>query len=132
MSTNWCIEKLMQHLEGPDRESFIEEMRPHFANLKKYSTGRQITALDRLMSASSAPLGASGTATASTSPTTPNILVDVNSAAQTPSLTMEQNSPQSSSPPSINASIEESVDEKTIKPSSLDGQPCRTIEVNEA
>ncbi|KAI0377839.1 ARM repeat-containing protein [Hypomontagnella monticulosa] len=122
---NYVIQKLMQHLEGPDRESFIEEMRPHFAALKKYSTGRQITALDRLMSASSTPLGPA------TSPTTPNLLVEVNSAAQTPSLTMEQNSPQSSSPPSTNASVEESVDEKTIKPSP-DGQSCRAIEVNEA
>lgn len=110
----------MQHLEGPDRESFIEEMRPHFANLKKYSTGRQITALDRLMSASSA----------ATSPTTPNLLVDVNSAAPTPSLTMEQNSPQSSSPPSTNASVEESMDEKNGKASPLK-QACRPVEVSE-
>ncbi|KAI0115354.1 ARM repeat-containing protein [Daldinia grandis] len=120
---NYVIQKLMQHLEGPDRESFIEEMRPHFANLKKYSTGRQITALDRLMSASSS--------TAATSPTTPNLLVDVNSAAPTPSLTMEQNSPQSSSPPSTNASIEESMDEKNSKASSLK-QACRPVEVNES
>ncbi|KAI1647532.1 ARM repeat-containing protein [Daldinia loculata] len=117
---NYVIQKLMQHLEGPDRESFIEEMRPHFANLKKYSTGRQITALDRLMSASSA----------ATSPTTPNLLVDVNSAAPTPSLTMEQNSPQSSSPPSTNASVEESMDEKNGKASPLK-QACRPVEVSE-
>ncbi|KAI1661896.1 ARM repeat-containing protein [Daldinia decipiens] len=117
---NYVIQKLMQHLEGPDRESFIEEMRPHFANLKKYSTGRQITALDRLMSASST----------ATSPTTPNLLVDVNSAAPTPSLTMEQSSPQSSSPPSTNASVEESMDEKNSKASPLK-QACRPVEVNE-
>ncbi|KAI0847845.1 ARM repeat-containing protein [Daldinia vernicosa] len=117
---NYVIQKLLQHLEGPDRESFIEEMRPHFANLKKFSSGRQMTALDRLMSASSA----------GTSPTTPNLLVDVNSAAPTPSLTMEQNSPQSSSPPSTNASVEESMDEKNSKASPLK-QACQPVEVNE-
>ncbi|KAI1144191.1 ARM repeat-containing protein [Hypoxylon sp. FL0543] len=124
---NYVIQKLMQHLEGPDRESFIEEMRPHFANLKKYSTGRQITALDRLMSASS--VGQGGT-TGSTSPTTPSLLVEVNSAAATPSLTMEQNSPESSSPPSTNSALDESLEEKNTKASAL-GQSCRTIEVNE-
>ncbi|KAI1107210.1 ARM repeat-containing protein [Jackrogersella minutella] len=123
---NYVIQKLMQHLEGPDRESFIEEMRPHFANLKKYSTGRQITALDRLMSASSvAPGGPS-----SASPSTPSLLVEVNSAAPTPTLTMEQNSPESSSPPSTNSGLDESLDEKTAKASPLN-QSCRTVKVNE-
>ncbi|KAI1457763.1 ARM repeat-containing protein [Annulohypoxylon moriforme] len=127
---NYVIQKLMQHLEGPDRDSFIEEMRPHFANLKKYSTGRQITALDRLMTASSVGPG-SGFATASGSPTTPSLLVEVNSSAPTPSLTMEQNSPESSSPPSTNSGMEESLDEKTAKASPL-SQSCRTVQVNES
>ncbi|KAI4870947.1 ARM repeat-containing protein [Hypoxylon rubiginosum] len=133
---NYVIQKLMQHLEGSDRESFIEEMRPHFASLKKHSTGRQITALDRLMSASSA--GSEGpsfansvTGMSSAGPTTPSLQVEVNSAAPTPSLTMEQNSPESSSPPSTNASIEESVDENNSK-ISPPGQPCPAVEVNES
>ncbi|KAI1213508.1 ARM repeat-containing protein [Annulohypoxylon truncatum] len=127
---NYVIQKLMQHLEGPDRDSFIEEMRPHFANLKKYSTGRQITALDRLMSASTVGPG-SGFGTASGSPTTPNLLVEVNSSAPTPSLTMEQNSPETSSPPSTNSAlIEESTSEKTVKASL--NQTCRTVQVNES
>ncbi|KAI8962751.1 ARM repeat-containing protein [Daldinia sp. FL1419] len=112
---NYVIQKLMQHLEGSDRDSFIEEMKPHFAVLKKYSTGRQITALDRLLSASSAPGSA-----ATTSPTTP-----------TPSLTMEQNSPESSSPPSTSASVEESMDDKSSKASTLK-QSYRPVEVNES
>ncbi|KAI0883363.1 ARM repeat-containing protein [Annulohypoxylon maeteangense] len=127
---NYVIQKLMQHLEGPDRDSFIEEMRPHFANLKKYSTGRQITALDRLMSASSVIPG-SGFATASGSPTTPSLLVEVNSSAPTPSLTMEQNSPESSSPPSTNSGMEEPLDEKTTKASPLSSS-CRTVQVKES
>lgn len=117
----------MHHLEGPDRVSFIEEMRPHFASLKKHSTGRQITALDRLMSASS---GDAINGLSSGGPTTPNLVVEVNSAAPTPSLTMEQNSPESSSPPSTNASVEESAEETNSKMSPL-GQRCPAVEVNE-
>ncbi|KAI1375878.1 ARM repeat-containing protein [Hypoxylon crocopeplum] len=128
---NYVIQKLMQHLDGPDRDSLIEEMRPHFTTLKKFSTGRQITALERLMSASSANSvnGASGTT--STSPTTPSLLVEVSSAAPTPSLTTEQNSPESTSPPSTNASVEESVDDKSVKTLPAT-QSCRAIEVNES
>ncbi|KAI1094504.1 ARM repeat-containing protein [Rostrohypoxylon terebratum] len=130
---NYVIQKLMQHLEGPERDSFIEEMRPHFANLKKYSTGRQITALDRLMTASSAGPG-SGFATASGSPTTPNLVVEVNSsAAPTPSLTMDQNSPESTSPPSTHSGppVQESSDDKTAKASPF-GQSCQTVQITES
>ncbi|KAI1801883.1 ARM repeat-containing protein [Daldinia bambusicola] len=119
---NYVIQKLLQHLEGPDLMSFIEEMKPHFAILKKYSTGRQIAALERLMSATTAP--------GATSPSTPNLSVDVNSAAPTPLLTMEQNSPESSSPPSTKASVEEPLDEKSSGASTLK-EPCQPVEVNE-
>ncbi|KAI1768772.1 ARM repeat-containing protein [Hypoxylon sp. FL1150] len=123
---NYVIQKLMHHLEGPDRDSFIEEMRPHFASLKKHSTGRQITALDRLMSASTT---GSINGMSPTGPTTPSLLVEVNSAAPTPLLTMEQNSPESSSPPSTNASIEETAEEPSTKISPL-GQTCPAVEVS--
>ncbi|KAI1476825.1 ARM repeat-containing protein [Daldinia eschscholtzii] len=116
---NYVIQKLMQHLEGPDRESFIEEMRPHFASLKKASSGRQTAVLDRLISASEASGGA-----AAASPTTPN------SVTPTPLLTMEQNSPESSSPPSTKASLEVSLDEKNSKASPLK-KPCQPVEVSE-
>ncbi|XXH04842.1 hypothetical protein Hte_011264 [Hypoxylon texense] len=133
---NYVIQKLMQHLEPTELELLVHEMKPHFASLKKHSTGRQITALDRLMSASSASSGGPSLANSvngmsSAGPTTPNLLVEVNSAAPTPSLTMEQNSPESSSPPSTNASIEESVDDNNVKMSPL-GQPCPAVEVNES
>ncbi|KAI5864670.1 ARM repeat-containing protein [Durotheca rogersii] len=135
---NYVIQKLMQHLEGPDRESLVEEMKPHFANLKKYSSGRQITALDRLMSASSTAPGGptsgnlmNGMPVTSTGPTTPNLLVEVNSTADTPSLTMEQNSPESNSPSSTNAGVEDFVNEKNSKTSPLD-QPYQTVDFNES
>ncbi|KAI1085638.1 ARM repeat-containing protein [Whalleya microplaca] len=135
---NYVIQKLMSNLEPPDRESFIEEMKPQFANLKKVSTGRQITALDRLMTASSTIPTANNTngvaASASTAPLTPSLLVEVNSAAPTPSLTMEQNSPESSSPPSTNdGTLEEATDvKKNSKVSPLDGQSYGTVEVTES
>ncbi|KAI2615482.1 ARM repeat-containing protein [Hypoxylon sp. NC1633] len=127
---NYVIQKLMQHLDSPDRESLIEEMRPHFTNLKKFSTGRQITALERLMSASSANMVNGVSGIASTSPTTPSLVIDINSAAPTPSLTMEENSPESSSPPSTKASMEECADEKNTKGSPIT-QTCDAVEVNE-
>ncbi|KAI5926421.1 armadillo-type protein [Camillea tinctor] len=129
---NYVIQKLMQYLDGPDRESFVEEMRPQFANLKKMSTGRQVLALERLMSATA---GANSTNNANGgTPSTPSLLVDVNSTAPTPSLTMEQNSPQSSSPPSTNIStLDESVEEKKpAKDSRLDNQACSLVQVGEA
>ncbi|KAI1641034.1 armadillo-type protein [Biscogniauxia mediterranea] len=129
---NYVIQKLMQYLDGPDRESFIEEMRPQFANLKKMSTGRQIMALERLMSATGGPN--SGNNANGGPPSTPSLLVEVNSTAPTPSLTMEQNSPQSSSPPSTNIStLDESVEEKKpSKDSRLDNKACPLVQVEES
>lgn len=77
MLADEALEKLLNQLEGAERESFIAEMRPQFISLKKTSTGRQIAAIDRLMtaaqqqspSASGAPHSASQPAT--TAPTGP-------------------------------------------------------------
>ncbi|KAI0013609.1 ARM repeat-containing protein [Xylariaceae sp. FL0662B] len=138
---NYVIQKLIHWLDGSDREALLDEMRPQFANLKKMSTGRQITALDRLMTASSAVPTASssannangGPATASTGPLTPSLLVEVNSAAPTPSLTMEQNSPESSSPPSTNdGTLEEAADvKKNTKTAPIDDHSYEAEELSE-
>lgn len=128
---NYVIQKLIQHLEGPDRDALVEEMKPHFAGLKKLSTGRQITALERLMLATSGNSSNGGAAGASNSPITPSLLVEVNSAAATPLLTMEQNSPETSSPPSTNASMEEPTGEKNAKTPSI-AQAYRTVEVDDS
>jgi mRNA-binding protein PUF3 len=99
------LEKLLNQLDGPERESFIEVMEPQFAALRKMVTGKQIAAIDRLMSAARSPVPSKpGSTSASSAPATPGLQVDVNSAAPTPVLTMEPNSPQSSSPPSTDAS----------------------------
>jgi mRNA-binding protein PUF3 len=82
-------------------------MKPQFISLKKASTGRQIAAIDRLIFAAASPVPSklgSVSAACGSGPTTPSLQVDINSAAPTPVLTMEPNSPQSSSPPSTNAS----------------------------
>ncbi|KAF9877280.1 hypothetical protein CkaCkLH20_04980 [Colletotrichum karsti] len=88
---NYVIQKLLNQLEGSERDAFIEEMRPQFLLLRKTSTSRQLAAIDRLMHATENPASKSGGSQA-------------DSTAPTPVLTMEPNSPQSSSPPSTNAS----------------------------
>ncbi|KAF3355199.1 hypothetical protein VdG1_07063 [Verticillium dahliae VDG1] len=100
---NYVIQKLLNQLDGADREAFIEEMKPQFIALKKTSTGRQIAAIDRLIFAASSPAPPRpGSSKAMSGQNTPALQVD--SSAPTPVLTMEPNSPQSSSPPSTNAS----------------------------
>ncbi|WYZ40111.1 hypothetical protein EsH8_IV_000452 [Colletotrichum jinshuiense] len=90
---NYVIQKLLNQLEGGERDAFVEEMRPQFNTLRKTSTSRQLAAIDRLIYATQTPPSKSGGSQADTS-----------SAAPTPVLTMEPNTPQSSSPPSTNAS----------------------------
>jgi mRNA-binding protein PUF3 len=95
---------MMNLLKGSEREGLIEEMKPQFQALKKASTGRQIAAIDRLISAASSPTKADGSRAAD--PESP-LHVDLSSAAPTPNLTMEPNSPSSSSPPSTSPSAAE-------------------------
>jgi mRNA-binding protein PUF3 len=91
---------MLAKLEGAERASFIEEMRPHFLALKRGSSSRQIQALEKLMATTpSSP----ATSKAGSRPSSSALQVDINSAAPTPVLTMEPNSPNSS-PPSTNAS----------------------------
>ncbi|EOO02234.1 putative pumilio domain-containing protein [Phaeoacremonium minimum UCRPA7] len=123
---NYVIQKLLSQLEGEEREAFVEEMKPQFTSLKKVSTGRQIAAIDRLMSAVSSPTpgkpaslsgsvnGSVNGSVSGAAPASPGLQVEVNSAAPTPVLTMEPNSPQSSSPPSTNASAVEDTAEEPI------------------
>ncbi|KAL2263887.1 hypothetical protein VTK26DRAFT_4564 [Humicola hyalothermophila] len=101
---NYVIQKLLTTLEGQDRVVLVDKLKPHFAPLKKAgATGRQIAAIDRLISAASTtPNGTSESTAASTAPTSPGLCVDVNSASQTPNLTVDSSSPlstPSTSPP---------------------------------
>ena len=111
-------------------------MKPQFVSLKKASTGRQNMALDRLISATeSPPPPRPGSAPAPSVPTTPALPVDANSASPTPVLTMEPNTPQSSSPSSANASaLGEVVDDGlSANPAgSKEGTACPEVRVQEA
>ncbi|KAI0165821.1 ARM repeat-containing protein [Xylariaceae sp. FL1272] len=107
---NYVIQKLIECLNGTDKDAFMASVEPDYALIKKQGA-RQITALDKLIAEyHNAPLpsatpaaGITGTSsiTATASPT-PNLMIEVSSGAPTPPLTTEQNSPQSISPPSTN------------------------------
>lgn len=89
--------------------------------MKKQGNSRQNSALDRLIAAIDAilePLASTtntngGVTTNISAPSTPNLAVEVNSAVPTPLLTTEQNTPQSSSPPSTNISTADEASEET-------------------
>ncbi len=104
LDANITLEKLLAQLKGDERERFIEDMKPQLIALKKYNYGKQITAIEKLISAgpqsSSSPYINNNVA----STVTQTMPLDINSSVPTPMLTMEQNSPESSSLPSTNAS----------------------------
>lgn len=109
--TNFYAEKLLASLEGADRERLIEELKPQLSALKKYNFGKQITAMEKLVYGGSAPTPPTPPPTtrastsmqpAALSPQTQPL--ELESVAATPSLTMGQNSPQSSSLPSASVS----------------------------
>ncbi|KAF6793058.1 mRNA binding protein pumilio [Colletotrichum sojae] len=113
---NYVIQKLLHELKGEERMAFVEELKPQFAILRKSSNSRQVAAIDRLMSAAEKPGGSQA---------------DANSAAPTPVLTMEPNSPQSSSPPSTNASAIGEIADDDNK-SAVPGGVSLNVQVEEA
>jgi mRNA-binding protein PUF3 len=66
------------------------------------ANGRQIAALERILVSKDPEANTSRPGEAT--PTTPGLRIDPNSAAPTPALTTEHNSPESSSPPSTSLS----------------------------
>jgi mRNA-binding protein PUF3 len=125
-------EKLLGQLKGTERECFVEDIRPQLLLVKKYSYGKQITAIEKLISTSPSPPSSShGTnPNMTTSAATRTMPLDINSPAATPVLTMEQNSPESSSLPSANAStIDGPTQQGTVKSGAVDtGMPEVRIE----
>ncbi|KAE9576903.1 Pumilio 2 [Colletotrichum fructicola] len=115
---NYVIQKLLNLIEGSEREAFIEEMKPQFNLLRKTSTSRQLAAIDRLLYATQTLPSKSGGSQA-------------DSTAPTPVLTMEPNSPQSSSPPSTNASAIGEVADDDNK-SGVPGGVSLKVQVEEA
>ncbi|KAF5129985.1 Pumilio 3 [Metarhizium anisopliae] len=93
---NYVIQKLLGQLEGREREMLVEEIKPQFYALKKNGTSRQLQALEKLLG-----LGSGGSPSRNDAA---SAQTDLNSAADTPALTNETSSPQSSSPRSAHAS----------------------------
>jgi mRNA-binding protein PUF3 len=107
---NYVLQKMLEELDmGPERQKLIDDMRVHFPALKASLTGRQASSLERLIAATEGTKSPRRSRSRSgraknTSRRSSELRVDVNSSTPTPVLTMEQNSPQSSSPPSTNSS----------------------------
>ncbi|RWA09870.1 hypothetical protein EKO27_g5237 [Xylaria grammica] len=115
---NYVVQKMVEYLQGPEKTAFASNVMDYIPLLKKPGGGRQNAGLDRLYAAVQPVLNPSegdtkgDATTAGTAPSTPNLAVEASSAVPTPSLTTEQNSPQSSSPPSTSIStIDETSEE---------------------
>ncbi|CAG8970864.1 hypothetical protein HYALB_00000843 [Hymenoscyphus albidus] len=108
---NYVIQKLLAQLKGAEREAFVEDMKPQLLHLKKYSYGKQIAAIEKLIFTGPAPSYMTPSSViASTSPSMP---IEITSSAPTPILTNGQNSPQSSSLPSTSVSMIDDPSEST-------------------
>ncbi|KAL2164138.1 hypothetical protein VTH06DRAFT_3352 [Thermothelomyces fergusii] len=108
---NYVIQKLVKALQGQDRLVLVSKLASHLQSLRKSgATSKQIEAMERLVAesqvSSSAAASNSPTPSSSSAPTSPPRLdAEVQSAAPTPNLTMDPNSPlstPSSSPPFLN------------------------------
>jgi len=103
-------ENLAKHVCLEDLDSLVTEMKALQPELKKMATPRAMSNIDKLIRESEERLGnmKAELASATGAPTSP-LQVDVHSTTATPVLTMEPNTPQSSSPPSTNASATEDI-----------------------
>ncbi|KAI9813781.1 MAG: mRNA binding protein puf3 [Pycnora praestabilis] len=97
---NYVIQKLLAQLNGADHDQFMEQIQPQLVLLKKFSYGKQITAIEKLLYSSTTPPNPSQATTP------PPLATDTNMSAATtpPLLTGDAQSPQSSSLPSTNTS----------------------------
>jgi mRNA-binding protein PUF3 len=107
---NYVIQKLLTLLNGPDRETLVEQIKPQLQQLKKFTYGKQITAIEKLIYNNSA----APSQTASPPPGS--------ALATPPLLTMDTHSPESSAPPSTNPStVGEAPGADTNKPPGANG-----------
>jgi mRNA-binding protein PUF3 len=110
--SNIRVEKLLGQLKGAERERLIEDIKPQLVALKKYNYGKQIAAIEKVIynGQSGSPYNQSAINQAPSAlpngltTNTVTMPLDISSTSPTPLLTMEQNSPQSSSLPSTSAS----------------------------
>ncbi|KAI9802849.1 MAG: mRNA binding protein puf3 [Piccolia ochrophora] len=101
---NYVIQKLLGQMKGADHDKLIEQIKPQLAALKKYTYGKQITAIEKLIYTPS---------TLSQATTPPP---DTSAAPTPPMLTMDVQSPPSSSAPSAsNSTVEAPVQGEDIQ-----------------
>ncbi|KAF7616551.1 hypothetical protein AFLA_004610 [Aspergillus flavus NRRL3357] len=67
---NYVIQKVLCQLKGAERDALVEEIKPLLSQLKKYSYGKQIAAIEKLVADSNSPTN--GTLPHTTSTTPPN------------------------------------------------------------
>ncbi|POR33205.1 Pumilio-like protein 1 [Tolypocladium paradoxum] len=96
---NYVIQKLLGQLHGAEREALVEDIKPQFFTLKKNGATRQLQALEKLLGLGGGIGSGGGSGSAKSEAASSH--ADANSAAGTPLLTNETNSPQSISPQSI-------------------------------
>ncbi|KAI1815279.1 ARM repeat-containing protein [Poronia punctata] len=119
---NYVIQRLVEYFQGGERLAFVEELRPHIACSKRQGAGtlRQVVALEKKISESLVDMNINGSsASATTAPSTPSLVVEVSSEIQTPSLTTELNSPDSPNAPSTSISTTGDSTETTTQVSRL-------------
>lgn len=105
-------EKLLAQLKGDERDRLVEDIKPQLLALKKYNYSKQITSIEKIIFTGTQPPPASSYGSANDTSNaslrfgevSKTLPLEINSSVPTPSLTMEQNSPQSSSLPSTNVS----------------------------
>lgn len=95
--TDRHAEKLLGQLKGADNDAFVELIKPQLASLKKFSYGKQITAIEKLLYAPNSQFDPSQASS-------PPSHVDTSAAPTPPLLNGDAQSPRSSSFPSTNNS----------------------------
>lgn len=126
ISTNTLAEKLLGQLKGAEREELVDHLKPQFLQLKKYNYGKQVLAIEKLISPGPVP---SDMTPPSVTPSSRTMPIEINSTAPTPMLTNGQNSPQSSSLPSTTVStVEDSAD--VGKMLEISSKPCPEVVIN--
>ena len=96
--TKWNTEKLLTQLRDAEYDEFVELIKPQLALLRRFSYGKQIAAIEKVVYTNPLPH----------QPLHPNPMlpapIDTSAAPTPPLLTGDAQSPQSSSLPSTNAS----------------------------
>ena len=102
MSTDGVAEKLLTLLEGPEFEDFVEFVKPQLALQKRFGSGKNIAAIEKVVYSSCPNVPTLHTNNGLPPPMPPPI--DTSAAPTPPLIPGDGPSPQSSSVPSTNAS----------------------------